>query len=77
VKGSGASRRVSRGFHRVGLLLAALAFLIVAMHPLFAFPNVPMLHNLGLGALNGAIVGLLVYGIFRAIGWVISGFMAS
>jgi hypothetical protein len=49
----------------------------VAAATTFAFPDVPMLHNLALGALNGIIIGLLVYGLIRAIGWVVGGFTAS
>ena len=70
-KDSSTSQRVSRGFHRLGLLLGSLAFMIAAL--------------LGLGVSQGPIeiafvvyvlVGLLTYGIIRAIGWIIGGFAA-
>jgi hypothetical protein len=39
--------------------------------------NVPTLATLALYILYAAIVGIFVYGIVRAIGWVIRGFTAS
>ena len=63
-------QRISRGFHRLGLLLAVLWLLI----------------NLGMGlveeqlvsfAIMGLISGAIIYAIVRAIGWVVGGFMSS
>lgn len=75
----GTSQRVNRGFHRLAILLAAYAFLTAAVITIVvAMEEHDLgLHCLGAGALNGVIVGLVVYGLVRAIGWVIGGFAAS
>ena len=39
--------------------------------------DVPMLATLALYILYAVIVGIFVYGIVRAIGWVIRGFTAT
>ena len=73
------AERLSRGIHRVGLLLAMLAFLGVTLAGLVDVTerDVPMLATLALYILYAVIVGIFVYGIVRAIGWVIRGFTAS
>ena len=86
-KGS-TSQRVSRGSHRLGLLLAAILFVIG-----FAFIVADIVYlrlwDIKISDLpvviGGILVGLLgltlaclaVYGVVRAIGGVIGGFMAS
>jgi hypothetical protein len=82
------SQRVSRGFHRLGLLLAGITLAIGLV--LIAIDAVKLkLWDVGpsdvpvvvMGVLAGFIeVGiacLVVYGVVRAIGWVIGGFAAS
>ncbi len=73
------SARVNRGFHRLGLFLAVLAFACGALLTLASFDGqgVPILHGLGISAIVGIIVGLLVYFLTRGLGWVIGGFAAS
>ena len=73
------AERLSRGIHRLGLLLAMLAFLGVTLAGLVDVTerDVPMLRTLALYILYAVIVGIFVYGIVRAIGWVIRGFTAT
>jgi hypothetical protein len=73
----GASQRVSRGFHRVGLVLAALG-LCWGLYIGF-LENPPGQTDGGFfqWVIFGAIIGAIIYGIVRAIGWVIGGFMRS
>ena len=71
-------QRVSRGFHRFAVFLAVFAFLAAAtVTILIVIEKHDALHSLGAGAINGLIVGLVVYGLVRAVGWVIGGFAAS
>ena len=83
-----ASQRVSRGSHRLGLLLASILFVIG-----LAFVVADIVHlrlwDIKLSdlpvVLGGVLIGLLgltlaclaVYGIVRAVGWIIGGFAAS
>ena len=73
------AERLSRGIHRLGLLLAMLAFLGVTLACLVDVTerDVPMLATLAVYILYAVIVGIFVYGIVRAIGWVISRFTAT
>ena len=73
------AERLSRGIHRLGLLLAMLAFLGVTLAGLVDVTerDVPMLATLALYILYAVIVGIFVYGLVRAIGWVISRFTAT
>ena len=73
------AERLSRGIHRLGLLLAMLAFLGVTLAGLVDVTerDVPMLATLALYILYAVIVGIFVYGLVRAIGWVIRGFTAT
>ena len=79
-----ASQRVSRGFHRLGLLLAASLFVIglafvvadlVRVGGLLSLDALIMRAAIGFVGLCWACVAL--YGLIRAIGWVIGRFMAS
>ena len=69
------SQRVSRGFNRLAVLLAVLAFLRIT------FWNAPSSPNESVALLGaiimGAAAGLIIYGLVRATGWVIGGFEAS
>jgi hypothetical protein len=80
------SQRLSRGFHRLGLFLAAIVLAIglgvsvadiVRLGP-WGQDDIPVLI---LGVVSGLIIlglaCLAVYGIVRAIGWVIGGFATS
>ena len=82
-----ASQRVSRGFHQLGLLLAAT--LLTMCLPLLVAEAVRLkLWDAGQGDIPVLIVGVLfalvglglvclaVYGVVRAIGWVIGDFAA-
>ena len=82
-----ASQRVSRGFHQLGLLLAAT--LLTMCLPLMVAEAVRLkLWDAGQGDIPVLIVGVLfalvglglvclaVYGVVRAIGWVICDFAA-
>ena len=73
------AERLSRGIHRLGLLLAMLAFLGVTLAGLVDVTerDVPMLATLAVYILYAVIVGIFVYGLVRAIGWVIRGFTAT
>jgi hypothetical protein len=87
----GASPRLSRGFHRLALFLAAIPFLLGGAWSIIVAEgeadsarsqNMPetfsyaahFLPPLGLGLAITLGVSLAVYGIVRAIGWVIGGF---
>ena len=82
------SQGIRRGFHRLGLILAAL--LLVAGLAMMVVDAVHLkLWDASLSDLpvvvGGVLIGLFglglaclaVYGLVRAIGWVIGGFMAS
>jgi hypothetical protein len=87
-KGSSASRRVSRGFHRVGLIFAliagAITLVLIARDVVtlrlweVTYGDLPVvLFGALIGLVEVAVVCLAVYGLVRAIGWVIGGFAAS
>ena len=65
--------------HRLGLLLAMLAFLGVMIAGLVDVTrrDVPMVEDLAVYIQHAVVVGIFVYGLVRAIGWVISRFTAS
>jgi hypothetical protein len=84
------SQRVSRGFHRLGLFLAAillvvgLVFMALDLVHLKLFETLPRLEDLPVlvfgilaGLIGLGVACLAVYGLVRAIGWVIGGFAAS
>jgi hypothetical protein len=82
-----ASQRVSRGFHQLGLLLAA-TLLAIGLPLMVADPvrlklweagqgDIPVLVFAVLIALVGlGLACLAVYGVIRAIGWVIGSLAA-
>jgi hypothetical protein len=82
-----ASQRVSRGFHQLGLLLAA-TLLAIGLPLMVADPVRLKLWDAGQGDIQvlvfAVLIGLVglgvaclaVYGVVRAIGWVIGGFAA-
>jgi hypothetical protein len=82
------SQRVSRGFHRLGLFLAAITmvvgFVLIAMDVVHlklwdvGANQLPMvIAGFLVGLLEVGLVCLAVYGLVRAIGWIIGGFAAS
>jgi hypothetical protein len=87
-KSKGSSQRVSRGFHRLGLIFALIAGVVrigFIAHDVVTlrlwevtYGDLPVVF---FGALVGlvevAVVCLAVYGLVRAIGWVVGGFAAS
>ena len=72
------SQKVSRDFHRLGLVLAAIPLVLglgwTALTPVIYSNMFP--HALT-GIVTTFAATLAVYGIVRAIGWVIGGFAAS
>ena len=73
----GTSQRVSRGFHRLGTMLAAiplvLGIALTALAPVMYPGMIPPLA----GIAGTFVASLAVYGIVRTIGWVIGGFVAN
>jgi hypothetical protein len=76
-KDNSASQRISRGFHRVGLVLAALGFCLGLYIGFLENPPGQAEGGFTQWVIFGAIFGAIIYGLVRAIGWVIGGFMAS
>jgi hypothetical protein len=77
-----ASLRLSRGFHRLALFLAAIplligiAFLFIAILGASAGDVGKLAPRWALGSAITLAISLAVYGIVRAIGWVIGGFVS-
>jgi hypothetical protein len=96
------SQRVSRGFHRLGLFLAAIPLLAglagsayevlsgwqeeratwsagISLHDfLIGAATFPRFWLFAIGPMVVALlVALVIYGLVRVIGWVISGFAAT
>jgi hypothetical protein len=83
-KGGSKSQRVTRGFHWLGLFLAASLFVIGLAFVVSNIMGVVGLYSPQTLIMRAAIgfvglcwVCLTVYGVIRAIGWVIGGFAAS
>jgi hypothetical protein len=72
-----ASQRVSRGFHRVGLVLAALGFCWLLYVGFQENPPGQTETGFTQWVIFGAILGAIINGLVRLIGWVIGGFAAS
>jgi hypothetical protein len=83
-----ASQRVSRGFHRLGLVFALIAGVVrigfIAHDAVtlrlweVTYGNLPvLLFGAVVGLVEVAVVCLVVYGLVRAIGWVIGGFATA
>lgn len=74
------SQRVSRGFHRLALFLAAIPLLIGTYFSIvIAYSGSSTEGDVTFTQARLAItlaVSLAVYGVVRAIGWVIGGFAA-
>ena len=75
-------QRIGRGFHRLGIFLAAMvpAILLAVMAGLFVI-EVAVAEPTGLSFTLAVVLGLIflglfIYGVVRAIGWVIGGFAA-
>ena len=70
------SQRISRGFHQLGIVLAAIPLVLgiawTALAPVMYPGIIPPLAGIA-GTLAAS---LAVYAIVRAIGWVIGGFAA-
>ena len=71
------SQRLSRGFHQLGIVLAAIPLVLgiawTALAPVMYPGMIPPLA----GIAGTFAASLAVYGIVRAIGWVIGGLAAS
>jgi hypothetical protein len=87
-KSSERAQRLSRGFHRLGLIFALIAGAVriafIAHDALtlrlweVTYGDLPVvLFGAMIGLVEVAVVCLAVYGVVRAIGWVIGGFAAS
>jgi len=77
-----ASQKLSRGFHRLALFLAAIPLLVGGYFSVFSALLEPSyaghrLFPLSIGFAITLAVTLAVYGVVRAIGWVVGGFAAS
>ena len=71
------SQRVSRGFHQLGIVLAAIPLVLgIAWTALTLVMYPGMIPPLA-GIAGTLAASLAVYAIVRAIGWVIGGFAAS
>ena len=72
------SQRLTDGFHQLGIVLAAIPLVLgvawTALTPVIYSDVIP--HALT-GIAGTFAASLAVYGIVRAIGWVIGGFVAS
>jgi hypothetical protein len=71
------SERVSRGFHRLELFLAAIPLLAGGVFATYLAVDTANITPLVRGLPITLAVTLAVYGVVRAIGWVIGGFAAS
>ena len=82
------AQRVSRGFHRLALIFALIAGVVriafIAHDAVtlrlweVTYGDLPVvLFGALIGLVEVAVVGLAVYGLVRAIGWVIGGLAAS
>ena len=82
------AQRVSRGFHRLGLITALIAGAVriaFIAHDIVTlrlwevtYGDLPVvLFGALIGLVEVAVVCLAVYGLVRAIGWVIGGLAAS
>ena len=72
-----ASQRLSRGFHQLGIVLAAIPLVLGIAWTAFAPVMYPGLIPPLAGIAGTLAASLAVYAIVRAIGWVIGGFAAS
>ena len=59
--------RIHRGFHRIGIVLAALALLldVVAVLVIHADSALPLI-----------VVAVALYAAARAVGWILAGFLS-
>ena len=72
-----ASQRLNRGFHQLGIALAAIPLVLgIALTTLAPVMYPGMIPPLA-GIAGTLATSLAVYTIVRAIGWVIGGFVAS
>ena len=65
------SERIHRGFHRVGAVLAAL----VAIPMIITYRQTP--HPAVIYIPISLLTGALVYGVSRALGWIVEGFFGD
>jgi hypothetical protein len=85
--GHGHEHNISRGFHRLGLLLAVILAIALTLGMMVDFVHLrlwdvqahelPMVvGGLFLGLIGWGLVGVALYSLVRAIGWVIGRFVA-
>ncbi|EIO8739106.1 hypothetical protein LRG41_001624 [Salmonella enterica] len=77
------SNKVSRGFHRIGLVVAAIVFVVAVIFNLSSYSSsvssngypvrgVPF--SLILELISSFIIAAIIYGFIRLIGWAVNGF---
>jgi hypothetical protein len=65
------SQRIHRGFHRIGVVVVLIALVL-------AIINLPSVLQNPLGQNVFGLVGMgFLYGIARAIGWILAGFIGD
>ena len=70
------SQGLGRGFHQLGIVLAAIPLVLGIAWTALALVMYPGMIPLLAGIAGTFAATLAVYGIVRAIGWVIGGFAA-
>ncbi|EBA4959720.1 hypothetical protein MUZ84_004324 [Salmonella enterica] len=75
--------RISTGFHRIGILLAVIEFVLgvlltVPHHSDFFPAGSPVVAGVHLSQILGVIfsfvIAVIIYAFIRTIGWVVNGF---
>ncbi|HAF5679585.1 TPA: hypothetical protein G8N93_004207 [Salmonella enterica] len=75
--------KISKGFHRIGLVVAAIVFISAVIFNLSSnsasvsadgYPVAGAPFSLILGLILSFIVAVIVYGLIRTIGWAVNGF---
>ncbi|ECG1720997.1 hypothetical protein D8Z03_25350 [Salmonella enterica] len=77
------NNKVSRGFHRIGLVVAAIIFVVAVIFTLSSnsasvsadgYPARGVPFSLILDLISSFIIAAVVYGFIRLIGWAVNGF---
>lgn len=66
--------RLTRGFHRLGLVVAVPLFLVGAILSVLAFANPDPQSGAGFFGISALILALLWYVACRAVAWIVNGF---
>lgn len=65
------TQRIHQGFHRVGIVVSAIVFMISGS---IAFAVRAEFDKAAEVVFISVVVAAAVYGLFRAVGWVLAGF---